>query len=306
MNRSLTYQKPRNAESFILILLMLALTVPPPFSFAADSIALQEDSTELDPQSTDEESDEDESIKDKLRDIRRELRKEISSLAKEYYAADSDEAKKAIVDKRREIELSLINKVIPLYHQNDDPKANLQSMREFARATKGLAQQKILEVAAKLHSDHLRIESFMRYVAGTPSPSVDQFFKDVVANTSKDTIKGYATLYQAELGNAFRELSEEQKEIMANSFKDTYAGFAKQYSGKDGEAHIEKLLTICEEEYATTQNSILESVARIKTQMQLAIGKVAPDIIGEDLDDVSFKLSDYRGKVVVLDFWGDW
>jgi len=38
----------------------------------------------------------------------------------------------------------------------------------------------------------------------------------------------------------------------------------------------------------------------------LEIGSVAPDIEGNDLDGVAFKLSDYRGKVVVLDFWGDW
>ncbi len=38
----------------------------------------------------------------------------------------------------------------------------------------------------------------------------------------------------------------------------------------------------------------------------LAIGKVAPDIEGEDIGGVAFKLSDYRGKVVVLDFWGHW
>jgi len=38
----------------------------------------------------------------------------------------------------------------------------------------------------------------------------------------------------------------------------------------------------------------------------LQIGMIAPDIEGEDLDGVPFKLSDYRGKVVVLDFWGDW
>jgi peroxiredoxin len=36
------------------------------------------------------------------------------------------------------------------------------------------------------------------------------------------------------------------------------------------------------------------------------IGQVAPDIEGEDVDGVRFKLSDYRGKVVALVFWGTW
>jgi hypothetical protein len=36
------------------------------------------------------------------------------------------------------------------------------------------------------------------------------------------------------------------------------------------------------------------------------VGQPAPEITGEDLDGVVFKLSDYRGKVVVLDFWGHW
>ena len=38
----------------------------------------------------------------------------------------------------------------------------------------------------------------------------------------------------------------------------------------------------------------------------LAAGKKALEISGQDLDGVEFKLSDYRGQVVVLDFWGDW
>jgi len=33
------------------------------------------------------------------------------------------------------------------------------------------------------------------------------------------------------------------------------------------------------------------------------IGKRAPEIVGEDLDGKSMKLSDYRGKVVVIEFW---
>lgn len=39
---------------------------------------------------------------------------------------------------------------------------------------------------------------------------------------------------------------------------------------------------------------------------RLQIGMVAPDITGEDIDGTSFKLSDYRGKVVMIDFWGHW
>ena len=38
----------------------------------------------------------------------------------------------------------------------------------------------------------------------------------------------------------------------------------------------------------------------------LSMGCVAPEIEGADLDGKEFALSDYRGKVVMLDFWGDW
>lgn len=38
----------------------------------------------------------------------------------------------------------------------------------------------------------------------------------------------------------------------------------------------------------------------------LSVGTPAPEISGEDIDGQSFKLSDYRGKVVLLDFWGNW
>lgn len=38
----------------------------------------------------------------------------------------------------------------------------------------------------------------------------------------------------------------------------------------------------------------------------LAEGRTAPEIAGEDIDGVAFNLTDYRGKVVMLDFWGNW
>jgi hypothetical protein len=38
----------------------------------------------------------------------------------------------------------------------------------------------------------------------------------------------------------------------------------------------------------------------------LQVGMVAPDFECTDADGVKFKLSDYRGKVVIVDFWGNW
>ena len=37
----------------------------------------------------------------------------------------------------------------------------------------------------------------------------------------------------------------------------------------------------------------------------LGIGSVVPDIIGKDQDGTKFKLSDYRGKVVLIYFWSE-
>ena len=38
----------------------------------------------------------------------------------------------------------------------------------------------------------------------------------------------------------------------------------------------------------------------------LSVGKEAPRIAGTDADGTLFRLPDYRGKVVMLRFWGDW
>jgi hypothetical protein len=46
--------------------------------------------------------------------------------------------------------------------------------------------------------------------------------------------------------------------------------------------------------------------AQLFTLDYLQIGKTPPDFEVTDENGVKFKLSDYRGKIVVLDFWGNW
>ncbi len=44
----------------------------------------------------------------------------------------------------------------------------------------------------------------------------------------------------------------------------------------------------------------------IDRREKLNTGTKADDIAGVDLNGVAFKLSDYKGKIIFLDFWGDW
>jgi thiol-disulfide isomerase/thioredoxin/tRNA A-37 threonylcarbamoyl transferase component Bud32 len=55
-------------------------------------------------------------------------------------------------------------------------------------------------------------------------------------------------------------------------------------------------------------NTTLDAAAKEKLYelRYLSIGRVAADIDAEDFTGQKFKLSDYRGKVVVVDFWANW
>jgi hypothetical protein len=73
----------------------------------------------------------------------------------------------------------------------------------------------------------------------------------------------------------------------------------------DAPARRKALLERLVKEHGDTPEG-LRAKAALNGEVNLAIGNVAPDFTTKDADGVEFKLSDYRGKVVVLDFWGFW
>lgn len=58
--------------------------------------------------------------------------------------------------------------------------------------------------------------------------------------------------------------------------------------------------------YETTYGAMARACLERYPSESLEVGQTAPDITGEDVSGVPFALSDYRGQVVLLDFWGDW
>ncbi len=92
------------------------------------------------------------------------------------------------------------------------------------------------------------------------------------------------------------------------------AEYVKAKNQDELAAAAEKLFEAVAEDFGDVKllgrggTNTLGDVAKVELfeLRNLRVGKPAPEIEGEDLDGTKFKLSDYKGKVVMLDFWGDW
>jgi hypothetical protein len=92
--------------------------------------------------------------------------------------------------------------------------------------------------------------------------------------------------------------------------KDYFNGLQRQDRDTAGK-EVETLLEKAAETYGTVKLPFGGTVGeRAQADLfeirHLSVGKVAQDIEGDDQDGKRFKLSDYRGKVVLLDFWSEY
>jgi hypothetical protein len=101
-----------------------------------------------------------------------------------------------------------------------------------------------------------------------------------------------------------QESPNPQVKIMAKYVAATGIRRDKGASDEDKEAAAKTLEEIKTKHPNSLPGLSLNSPTFIKEHLQ--IGMKAPDIIGKDVFGKPMKLSDFRGRVVVIDFWGDW
>src|SRR6185369_16961063 len=118
-------------------------------------------------------------------------------------------------------------------------------------------------------------------LAYSASPAAPDALRKIIDKNPDNTVKGYAALA---LG---QNLMNHDKAAEAEKvFEEVVAKYGEVKGGRGTLADAAK--------------------GQLHEIRDLAVGKVAPEIEGEDVEGHKFKLSEYRGKVVVLDFWGDW
>ena len=112
-------------------------------------------------------------------------------------------------------------------------------------------------------------------------------------------------------GRQFRDQPELAKRYESFVGKDAVETLAKadpEKLSKDAEAFYERAVKDFAD-VADPRGGEIGEKAKDRLEVlrhPILVGKPAPEIAGEDIDGKKFKLSDYRGKVVLLDFWGNW
>ena len=181
-------------------------------------------------------------------------------------------------------------------------------MQQGDEATK----KKIADQLVENFANNKSIIGFAQQLTrGIPSTSTISFLESLAETSENDGVKGTSMMSLAQLYTMIPDFkgyleNEQIRSVVSDETFEFISSFdADKYAGK-----VESLLTEVAENYGDVKmgRGTLGEMAEgeLFAIKHLSIGKEAPDILGEDLDGEEFKLSDYRGKVVMLDFWGDW
>ena len=176
-----------------------------------------------------------------------------------------------------------------------------------------------IEAIGLLEKQHLKspqlITSFSS-LPRIPSTAAEKLLRTILNKSPHANVRAGACY-------ALADLLERQAGVVDQLKKEPeLAGRILEYFGKDYAKYVasldrpqmdkklERVYTMMAEKFArietgeeTMGDLARRSLFRIR---HLSIGRVAPNIKGQDIFGKEFALSDYRGNVVLLSFWGHW
>jgi hypothetical protein len=162
-------------------------------------------------------------------------------------------------------------------------------------------KEKALDLLQKNHLESDQLGDVCSALVYSYLPNAEKFLRAVMEKNPAKNVQARACFSLAQIVKA-------KGENLANS---------KPQEAKEINREVEKLFETVVKKYGdvvlytnprTKKDVTLGSYAEgeLFEIRELVVGKTAPDIEGEDIDGKKMKLSDYRGKVVLLDFWGHW
>jgi len=261
-----------------------------------------------------------ESAETQFAEIKADYQKATSAFAELYKAAKNAtaaEREQLFTDKYPKGEVYAA-RVVALATQWPKDPVSADALVWVLSYAQGRAMDPVLELLAKDHLQREQLAAACQSLQYGSSPQLEPFLRTVLAQSPHELAKGRACYSLAKVTQRRASLARRLHGDGADKLRprleaDYGAEWLASLEQADAEALSKQAEQLLEEVVAkygalpSYRKNLGETAKGDLFELRnLVVGKPAPDIEGDDVDGQHFKLSDYRGKVVFLDFWGFW
>jgi hypothetical protein len=255
---------------------------------------------------------------ERLKALQSELNEARNAWMKEYQKAPEAEREKFVEKNPYPDAKKQIPEAWKVVEADPKDPAAFSALQWIMSESRGGADfAKALDAIARDHMSNPHIGDICQNLQYETSEKAEHFLREVAKGPDHNN-QGIATyslakqlVQRASTANYIKKgLEPKQREAFEKSIgAEEFAKLEKLDTKKTNE-QAEALFATCAEKFADIKmnRSTIGELAKAELHeiRDLAIGKTAPEISGEDLEGAPIKLSEYRGKIVVLDFWGNW
>jgi thiol-disulfide isomerase/thioredoxin len=228
------------------------------------------------------------SPKDQVQELAEGFQKEMGDLQKEFRAAKTQEEKMKIRDKAlNQVSVDYAKKMMAVATANPKDPAAVDAL-EFVCSAPGDKVAPLVPDALKLLlANHAGSEQLVTISqAMRMRDDGEKLIRDIREKTTNPSVK-------LQVGFVLAESLREKDE-------------ATEAENKEAEKLLVDFIAGAKERKDIPPALVAGAEAGLKELRTFAVGKPAPAAESKDLDDKAVKLADYKGKVVVLDFWATW
>ena len=232
------------------------------------------------------------SVAEQIKAVEEDASSKREELGKRYQDAREQADKDKALKEFAELNNAMNEKYLAIARKHPEDQATFQALRALLGSEK--YANDAINLVIKHHLRNKDIGEACLMAVMNRTPAAEKLLRAVSEKDSSEQAKACATLG---LGQLLRAQSDDPSLKPAERAKIR--------------SEAEKTLQTVQKQYANVQVPFFgkagDKARRELFELQhLGVGAQVPDIQGVDLDGKAFKLNDYRGKVIFLDFWAHW
>lgn len=229
---------------------------------------------------------------ERYRDLLKAYQKAEQEFFTEYQKAKTDEERGKLIETKMPKREDYGGKMLRIALDAPKDPVAVEALVWAALNSGGIPANQAMKILAADHVQDPKIASLCSRLVYDRSSQSENLLREILAKNPGREAKGQACLAlgQRLKMQADQVGSKQETEAMTREAETLLERVTKEFAEINGGRG-----TLGD----TAKNELNEL-------RNLSIGKIAPELKGEDIDGKSMKLTDFRGKVVVIDFWGDW